>query len=66
MLLEKILDILKSFAVNYLPKIIGSFVIIIIGFLLAKLLRSIVKKHLAKTSRVDGFCCVCHNYITPL
>ena len=49
MLLEKILDILKSFAINYLPKIVGSFVIIIVGFLLAKLLRSIVKKHLAKT-----------------
>lgn len=49
-MLVKILEILKSFSINYLPKIIGSVFIVIIGFLLAKLLRSIVKKHLNRTS----------------
>ncbi len=48
-MLDKILDILKSFSVNYLPKIIGSVVIVIIGFFIAKILKRIVKKHLNKT-----------------
>ncbi len=49
-MLIKILDILKNFSVNYLPKLVGSAVIVIVGFLLAKLLKNIVKKHLKKTS----------------
>lgn len=49
MLLEKIMDILVSFATNYLPKIVGSLVIVLVGFLLTKLLKGIIKKHLNKT-----------------
>ncbi len=49
-MLERILDIIKSFSVNYLPKIVGSIVIVIVGFLLAKLLKRIVKRHLDRTN----------------
>ncbi len=49
-MLDKIFFILKNFSLNYLPKIVGSLLIVLIGFCIANFLKRIVKKHLNKTT----------------
>lgn len=48
-MLQRILDVLVSFSKNYLPRILGSIVIVILGFILSKILKKIVKRHLDRT-----------------